>query len=445
MADRYWVGGSGTWDSTNTTNWSNTSGGAGGFSVPTSADDVYFDAGSNATNYTLTITSGQAVCRNLSLAGPASGTLSLANFTGTMDVHGGLLIAATGVTWGINSATVQFLSTSLGNTINTNGVAMQGSFRFDGVGGEWKLLGDYTNTVVTRVWTLTNGVLDLNGFTVTIGVFSSNNANARTLKFGATGKINLTGNALRILDIRTSTNLTVDGNRLIEATYTGATGTRNINPGNLSETDALTLRVTGGTDIVNNEGASAYHDLDFTGFSGTMNAGSSQTVFGDFTLSPTMTVGASTAPITFDKTSGAQSINTNGLTVGRPMTFRNNGTKVFAGALTQATTRNFTIEGGTVQLKDGVTSVVGSFVADSANPKTLESTTPGVQATLSQASGTVSVENLTIRDINATGGATWNAFVSQGNVDAGNNTGWDFLVQIGRYIYTRRKNKRILP
>lgn len=55
MADRYWVGGSGTWDSVSTTNWSATSGGAGGASVPTNADDVYFDSSSSATNYTVTV------------------------------------------------------------------------------------------------------------------------------------------------------------------------------------------------------------------------------------------------------------------------------------------------------------------------------------------------------------------------------------------------------
>lgn len=30
MANRYWVGGSGTWNASNTTNWSTASGGAGG-------------------------------------------------------------------------------------------------------------------------------------------------------------------------------------------------------------------------------------------------------------------------------------------------------------------------------------------------------------------------------------------------------------------------------
>jgi hypothetical protein len=50
MANRYWVGGSGTWDPTSTTHWSASSGGSGGASVPTSADDVIFDANSFSSN-----------------------------------------------------------------------------------------------------------------------------------------------------------------------------------------------------------------------------------------------------------------------------------------------------------------------------------------------------------------------------------------------------------
>lgn len=43
MSDRYWVAAAaGDWD--DTANWSETSGGAGGASVPASGDDVYFDA-----------------------------------------------------------------------------------------------------------------------------------------------------------------------------------------------------------------------------------------------------------------------------------------------------------------------------------------------------------------------------------------------------------------
>ena len=46
MADRYWVGGSDSWNSTAGTKWATTSGGVGGATVPTSADNVFFDANS---------------------------------------------------------------------------------------------------------------------------------------------------------------------------------------------------------------------------------------------------------------------------------------------------------------------------------------------------------------------------------------------------------------
>jgi len=48
MATYYWVGGSGTWDNSSTTNWSATSGGSGGAGVPTTADDVVFDVNSGS-------------------------------------------------------------------------------------------------------------------------------------------------------------------------------------------------------------------------------------------------------------------------------------------------------------------------------------------------------------------------------------------------------------
>lgn len=67
MAARYWVGGSGTWDASTTTHWSASSGGAGGASVPTSADDVYFNASSGGG--AVTITYGTANAKSLDLTG----------------------------------------------------------------------------------------------------------------------------------------------------------------------------------------------------------------------------------------------------------------------------------------------------------------------------------------------------------------------------------------
>jgi hypothetical protein len=152
-----------------------------------------------------------------------------------------------------------------------------------------------------------------------------------------------------------------------------------------------------------------------------------------------MTVGAGTGATTFAATSGTQQITTNGQTLDSPLTFNGiGGTFAFQDALTQGSTRAFTITNGTVQLKNGVTSTVGAFATSGTNQKFLQSTTPGSQATLSQASGTVDASYLTIRDINAIGGATWNAFVNQQNIDAGNNDGWDFGISpiVGSYEYT---------
>ena len=62
MANRYWVGGSGTWNTTNITNWSSTSGGSGGDSVPTAGDNVYFDDSSYATDLLVITVSGNVTC-----------------------------------------------------------------------------------------------------------------------------------------------------------------------------------------------------------------------------------------------------------------------------------------------------------------------------------------------------------------------------------------------
>jgi hypothetical protein len=53
MANRYWVGGTGVWDASNTTPWSLTTNGAGGQTVPSTADIALFDSVSNANTITL--------------------------------------------------------------------------------------------------------------------------------------------------------------------------------------------------------------------------------------------------------------------------------------------------------------------------------------------------------------------------------------------------------
>jgi hypothetical protein len=81
---------------------------------------------------------------------------------------------------------------------------------------------------------------------------------------------------------------------------------------------------------------------------------------------------------------------------------------------------------GTLNLTAGTTTTVTNFTPSgtSGNLYTLDSTTGGTPATLSKASGTVSISFMSIKDSTASGGATFNATSS---TDATGNTGWNFL------------------
>ncbi len=85
MANRYWVGGAGTWNGTNTTNWSATSGGAGGATVPTNTDDIFFDANSGTGTVSTSTARG---FNSITLDNGNSITLSLgSNISGFSNIN----------------------------------------------------------------------------------------------------------------------------------------------------------------------------------------------------------------------------------------------------------------------------------------------------------------------------------------------------------------------
>jgi hypothetical protein len=111
MAARFWVGGTGTWDSTTTANWSATSGGAGGASVPGAADDVTINTASITvtTNYNVSVIS---VTINASAA-----TLSLG---GTLTCSGAITLTQGTFTTNNYNVTATQLSSNNGNTRTIN-------------------------------------------------------------------------------------------------------------------------------------------------------------------------------------------------------------------------------------------------------------------------------------------------------------------------------------
>lgn len=78
MASRFWVGGTGNWDSSDTTHWAASSGGAGGQSVPTSADTVTFDGSSGGGTVTVAATLASSNTISSLTAGAFTGTLDFA-------------------------------------------------------------------------------------------------------------------------------------------------------------------------------------------------------------------------------------------------------------------------------------------------------------------------------------------------------------------------------
>ena len=124
MATYYWVGGSGTWDATTTTNWASGSGGAGGVAAPTSSDNVVFDGNSGAAP---TVTIGTtATCANMTASSPTSGTLTFAfGTTGILSFNGNwtnpsTLFATTGS--GSSTGAISYKGSG-SSTFTTNGIS----------------------------------------------------------------------------------------------------------------------------------------------------------------------------------------------------------------------------------------------------------------------------------------------------------------------------------
>lgn len=180
MADRYWVGGTGTW-STTTTNWAASSGGTAGQSAPTSADNVFFDANSNVGtgNFTVTI-SGAVNCASITISG-LDGILTLAG-TGSqsMNIYGNVSYQASNISQsggfavnlrGTGSHTLDFG----GRTITGNVTIFDGTYTLTSafVGG------------TTCVFRIDTGTFDTGNYNMTVNDFLMSGTNTKTATLGS--------------------------------------------------------------------------------------------------------------------------------------------------------------------------------------------------------------------------------------------------------------------
>jgi len=273
MADRFWVGGTGTWNTVNTANWSATDGGSGGVSVPTSADDVYF-SGSSGTG-TVTI-SGTVVCQSLVTFYPTNSSVSIAASSATIQIYGQLDLSGQGSFTG--QPAVQFLGSILGDLVS-NGKIL-GALTINRPGNEVSLGGALTATNATI--TITNGTFTTNNYAVAASSLSSSNSNTRAINLGSS-TVTLSGGGAT-LNFAAATGLTFNaGTSQINCTTTSsltfAGGGQNFH--NVSCT-ATTLQFTvSGQNTFNNLSVNGRTTAGLTVFAVTAD----QTINGTLTLS----------------------------------------------------------------------------------------------------------------------------------------------------------------
>lgn len=483
MAIYYWVGGSGTWNNTSTTNWASSSGGAAGAGVPTNADTARFDTNSGASA-TVTVAS-TAVCA-ICVVNKSDITLSLS---------GSPTLSTTGNTFSLAQGTL---------TLNNNTLTVS------------LFNSDYT---FTRAINFGTGKIVVTGNAG--AVWGCGDLSAMTY----TGTPTVDANYSGATGTRTISNGSTTGG---------------------SEAKAINLNITGGTDTVTltNSSSNAFNNINYTGFAGTLS-NSAYSIYGNLTISTGMTITGGSGITTFAGTSGPYTITSNGKTYDRPVTFNGvGGTWQFFDTFTQGSTRAMTLTNGTLNANDktvsigtfalgsgtktltlgsgtwtvagatwnantnvanltvsastgtismtsgsaktfsgggkawptlnqggagaltiaqsntfaditataggrpstvsltaGTTQTVTQFTLSgtAGNLITLNTTSAGSRATLSGSSGTNSISYVSLKDIAATGGAVWRAYTANGNVDGGNNIGWDF--NFDPNVYIRRKAK----
>ena len=270
--DRYWVGGTANWDATAGTKWATTSGGAGGASVPTSADDVYFDAASTGT---CTIASGNTGAKSINCTGFAGGLSFSATITlsGSLTLVAGMTVTGTGSIQFNGTGTLTSAGKSLGAiTVIGSGITVD--------------LGDAL--ISSGAITLTQGTFTTNNYNVTASALSSSNSNTRTINLGSSTvtlssnngfvfstNTNLTFNAGTSTIIFTSTQVTVASGSV------GGTGLAFYNVSFTSASANLTHTISAGN---------SFNDLTITGAS---SAGLRQVAFdADQTINGTLTLSA---------------------------------------------------------------------------------------------------------------------------------------------------------
>lgn len=319
---------------------SNNSGTASNIAIALATESVAMNYTINTGTYALTAFAGANSAKNLDFTG-FSGTF--ANAWNAVTIFSNLTLSSTAGAPLASASQLNFSATSGTQIITTNGKTIDKPITVNGVGGTVRLA-DALLMGTTRAFTHTNGTLDLNGKTLTVGT-----------------------------------------------TYATAAGTKDIT-------------FNGGTLVCPAVTTTAFNNAAPTGFTTTAGTGTGKISMTGATAK-TFVGGGATYNCTLSN-DGAGALTVSG---SNTFTAIANGVQPTAFTFTAATTQTVT--------NWNVSGTAGNLV-------TIISSTAGVPALLSKASGTVSSDYLSLKDSTALGGAAWYAGANSTNVSG--NLGWIF-------------------
>lgn len=383
----------------------------------TSANSSVFNITSTTASYNLTIANGSAL-KSLTFV-----NLATVNIINTAVTFYGNVTIGTNTTLAAGTNAWTFGATA---SLNTAGKTFDFPVTINATGGTVTLATNGLTLGSTRALTLTAGTFATSSLAVSVGIFSSNNSNTRTLNLGTTVMTlsNAVGASTVVLDGATLTGmtLTTSGGGFTRANTASATLTWGSTAGGSSAT-AVSMNITSGASALAITAGSHFSSLTvsssftstvtgsaniYTGL--TLPAGPNYSAFG-VTLLGTMTFNMNLVTL-------ANAINA--LTINAP-----GGVVTCSSSIITLATATTTLTAGTLALSTN-TLTTGFFSSSNSNTRTI-SAVAGASISANGSNGTVwntgTTTNLTMPAINlpiTCGGA--GSSLQARTIDVG--TGW---------------------
>ncbi|MEZ4939685.1 MAG: choice-of-anchor D domain-containing protein [Saprospiraceae bacterium] len=437
----YWIGGTGNWN--DPAHWSLSSGGSSAGCYPIQYDNVVFDVNSfPGSNQTVTLNTAAEI-KNMTWTADVNGSPNFNSISSyALTVNGDLNVAGN-MDWNLSGSltlrqsialnnamnwsqtgTVYFSGTTAGHTIDMAGKAFRTVF-FDNTGnsatGAWTLASDYTveQNYYTRIYDAT---FISNGYAVDFGyALYANGGEPKVLDFTGTDTVRVR----REWSMWSGTNLTMGTAVLLLHQPDFSNSTMNFYGGGKTYQDVVinALHTSGSHSVNLFDNGTVCRDIYFntagnqsvywqTGFtsrnvhvnytnSSIYNAPSIQ-IYGNHTMNSLRFVSPSVQPRLYLYNSNT--IDTLELYHGMDVYFGSGQTQTLEALI--------------------ATGLCYRFID-------IASTNAGSQATLTDAAGINNLDYVSLKDIVAAGGATWNA---TNVLDDGNNSGWNFT-SLGAQTY----------